>query len=177
MEKIQDFLKPNRKNSKTHQGTFTPMYPYKYIGDVNAIYFRSGWELKFYQWCDLEPLVIHYSVESVQVPYINPIDKRQHRYYIDVYMEILMSDGTKVKWLIEIKPDKYTTFPKLPKKKTIKSMRNYKDHYNTVLINIEKFKAAKYYSQQLGCIFGIASLSKKTNRFNLIEWNEDNKLK
>jgi hypothetical protein len=88
-----------------------------------------------------------------------------------------MSDDTKVKWLIEIKPDKYTTFPKLPKKKTIKSMRNYKDHYNTVLINIEKFKAAKYYSQQLGCIFGIASLSKKTNRFNLIEWNEDNKLK
>lgn len=171
VERIQDFLKPN-KNAKTNQGTFIPSNPEKYIGDVNQIYFRSGWELEYYQFCDRTPEIIKYSVESVHVQYINPIDKKPHRYFIDVYMEISRPDGSHTKWLIEIKPEKYTIFPKRPKKETKSSMRNYTRDYNTTLINIEKFRAAKYYSKQLGASFGVVSKDKKTCKFSLVEWDE-----
>ena len=166
---IQDFLKP-RANAPTNQGSFTPRNPNKYKGDLSKIYFRSGWELKFLQWCDDTQSIISYASECVKVPYIHPLDNRPHEYYIDFYIDMKLSDGTTQKWLIEVKPEKYTKLPKEPKKKTAKSMKNYRVHYQTSLINIEKFKSAKYYSKQMGAIFGVISIDKKTQRFSLVEW-------
>ena len=170
-EWIQDILKP-RADANTNQGTFHPQNPQKYKGDLNKIYFRSGWELKFYQMCDTRPEIIEYAVECVKVPYISPIDHRAHEYFIDVYLEMRLSDGKTQKWLIEIKPEKYTKIPKEPKKKTAKSMKNYKNHVATSLVNIEKFKSAKYYSKQMGAIFGVVSINKKTQNFQIVEWDE-----
>lgn len=168
---IQDFLKPN-KNAKTHQGTFIPMNPDKYIGNVSKIYYRSGWEFEFLKFCDRDNRIIRYSSESVHVPYMNPIDRKAHRYFIDIYLEMIDSGGKLVKWWIEIKPDKYTKFPTEPKRKSAKAMANYKRHYETTLVNIEKFKSAKYWSKQMGCNFGVASMDKKTRLFSLVEWDE-----
>lgn len=172
MERIQDFLKPRYgSEQKTRQGAFHPNNPDKYVGNLCQIYYRSGWEFEFYKWLDDSPNVVRWSSESVQVPYINPLDKKQHRYFIDVYMEVMMG-GEKIKWLIEIKPHKYTVFPKQPKKKTQSAMKNYVIDYNKTLVNIAKFKAAKYYSEQLGALFGVVSKDKKTNKFKLEEWSE-----
>ena len=172
-EWIQDFLKP-REDAKTNQGTFHPQNPHKYKGDLSKIYFRSGWELKFFQMCDTNPLITEYASECVKVPYISPIDNRPHEYFIDIYMEMKLSDGSKQKWLIEIKPEKFTKLPKEPKKKTAKAMKNYRDHVATSLTNIEKFKSAKFYSKQMGAMFGVVSINKDTQQFKLVEWDESN---
>ena len=172
-ESIQDFLKPN-SNAKTNQGTFIPMHPEKYVGDVTKIYFRSGWEFKFLQFCDINDNILRYSSEAVQVPYISPIDRKPHRYYIDMFIEMRCRDGEVVKWLIEIKPSKYTKLPNLPKRQTKKSMDTYNYHKNMSLVNIEKFKAAKYWSEQMGAKFGILEMNRHTEQFSIIEFDETN---
>lgn len=170
-DRIQDFLKPKADSDVFHQGTFHPINEDKYVGNLGQIYYRSGWEFEFYKWLDSTPAVVRYSVESVHIPYINPLDNKEHRYFIDVYMELKMGESV-VKWLIEIKPHKYTVFPMLPKRKTKKAMENYTKDYNKTLVNIAKFKAAKYYAEMLGCMFGVVSMDKKTKKFSLIEWSE-----
>lgn len=183
-EDIQDFLKPRsgygydsngrRKKgySNTNQGYFHPVNESKYIGDVTKIIFRSGWEFKFLQFCDVNDNIIRYSSEAVQVPYIDPFDKKVHRYYIDMFIEMRCSDGSIAKWLLEIKPDKYTKIPLPPKKKTKKAIEAYEYHKRMTLINIEKFKAAKYWSEQLGAKFGIIQMDRYTEQFSLIEFDE-----
>ena len=47
-----------------------PKNPDKYAGDVNNIISRSGWETKFFNWCDNNPSVIAWNSEEVVVPYI-----------------------------------------------------------------------------------------------------------
>ena len=40
-------------DSKYNQGKFRPRNPQKYGGDVSNIVYRSSYELKFMQYCDL----------------------------------------------------------------------------------------------------------------------------
>jgi len=170
-ERIQDFLKPN-PNAQTYQGVFHPINTNKYIGDTKQIYYRSGWEFEYYKWLDRCDAVIRYSIENVKVQYISPLDQKKHFYYIDVFMETKSKYGGTVKWLIEIKPQKYTLFPQLPKKKTEKAMKNYYKTYNTTLVNIAKFKAASNYAKNIDALFGVVSKDKATGVFKTVQWNE-----
>lgn len=96
-----------------HQGRFIPRNPKKYRGDVTNIIYRSGYEVKFMNWCDLNDDVTEWSSEEVVIPYRSPIDKKIHRYFIDFYAKI----GGKV-YLIEVKPERFTRPPDIPKRKT-----------------------------------------------------------
>lgn len=106
---------PLQKNSKFRQGIFTPKNPSKYIGKGKPIY-RSGWELKFFRWCDDNANVIEWASESVIIPYTNPLDRKVHRYYTDGV--IALKEGNEIKkYVIEIKPSSQVLPPKAGKKK------------------------------------------------------------
>ena len=115
---IKTFLKP--RAGKIQQGYFKPVNPDKYIGKLDQIIFRSSWEFKFLKWLDSSPTVLAYASEPVGIPYLSPLDKRAHTYYVDFYVVTKDNSGNQQKWLIEIKPNKYTKPPTVPKTMTNK---------------------------------------------------------
>ena len=70
-------------------------------------------------WCDMNESVLEWGSEEIAIPYRSPLDNRMHRYFPDFYMKI----GSK-KYLIEIKPYRFTQEPNIPKKKTKRNKRN-----------------------------------------------------
>ena len=44
--------------SHYHQGKFVPKNPKKYRGNVETIWYRSGWECRFMRWLDETPQVL-----------------------------------------------------------------------------------------------------------------------
>ena len=66
-------MNPLQHNSKFRQGVFKPKNTDKYKGKGHPVY-RSGWELKFFRWCDESINVLEWASESVIIPYTNPIE-------------------------------------------------------------------------------------------------------
>lgn len=128
---------PLQKNSKFRQGTYKPKNPQKYIGKEQPVY-RSGWELKFFTWCDNNNNVVEWASEAVIIPYVSPLDGKVHRYYTDGVVAI--REGNKiVKYIIEIKPSTQVVPPVAGKKR-----KNTIIYENARFIqNQAKWKAAK----------------------------------
>jgi len=151
---------PLKKDDKYRQGLFKPKNTQKYVGRGMPVY-RSGWELKFFRWCDDNPNVVEWASESVIIPYTNPIDGKVHRYYTDGVIAIKELDKI-VKYIIEIKPSSQLSAPVRGRKRQ-----------NTVLYenyryvqNQSKWKAAKTWCEKHGYKFLILTekelgLSKK----------------
>lgn len=152
-KKIQEFLKPRAGRIK--QGYFRPVNQEKYIGDIRSIIFRSSWEFRFLKWLDSSPTVVAYSSEPIGINYYNPLDKRGHVYYVDFFMMTRDSNGVEQKFLIEVKPDKYTKPPSTPERMTDKQTANYVYAAKQYIINQAKFQAAKDFALQRGMKFGI----------------------
>lgn len=127
--------------TKTYKGRFRPNDPSKYRGDITNIIYRSLWELRFMKWCDTNHGVIEWGSETVIIPYISPVDKKIHRYFVDFYMKVRSSDNVIQKYLIEIKPERFTKPPEIPKKKTKKFI----DEVFQYGVNQAKWKAAFEY--------------------------------
>lgn len=124
--------------TKTYKGKFRINNPAKYKGDINNVVYRSLWELKFMKWCDTNPNVSEWGSETVIVPYISPLDKRVHRYFVDFYIKVKSRDGKVQKYLIEIKPERFTKPPAIPQKKT----KRFVDEVFQYGVNEAKWKAA-----------------------------------
>lgn len=122
-----------------YRGKFKPQNPQKYKGDVNNIVYRSSWELKAFSWCDKNPSIIKWASEEVVIPYISPIDNRQHRYFIDLYMEVRDVNGKIKRYLVEIKPKKYTEPPAQSARKT----KQYIQEVVQYSVNMAKWNAAR----------------------------------
>lgn len=98
-----------RKYKQYKQGLYRPTNKNKYKGKGDPRYL-SGWELKFFRWCDNNPDVLEWSSENVIIPYLNPLTGRTHRYMVDNH--VIIREGDKVvKYLIEIKPKRQTRKP------------------------------------------------------------------
>jgi len=138
---------PLQKNSKFRQGTYKPKNSAKYIGKEQPVY-RSGWELKFFRWCDDNVNVKEWSSESIIIPYVSPIDGKVHRYYIDGVVAIQEGQNI-VKYIIEIKPSSQVTPPVPGKKK--KSTLIYEN--SRWIQNQAKWKAAREWCQKKGYKF------------------------
>jgi len=106
---------PLQKNSKFRQGVYKPKNTSKYIGKGNPVY-RSGWELKFFRWCDDNINVVEWASESVIIPYVSPLDGKVHRYYTDGVVALREGDVI-TKYIIEIKPSSQVLPPKPGKKR------------------------------------------------------------
>lgn len=138
-----------RENQYT-QGKFKPKNPSKYNGDCSNIIFRSSYELKFMQYCDLTESVISYQSEEFCIPYISPIDGRYHRYYPDFFIKYKDKEGKIRKAIIEIKPEKDLREPeKNPKRKT----KSWAYSVKTWAVNQQKWSAAKKYCEERGIEF------------------------
>ena len=131
------------KNQSYKQGIYNPVNQKKYVGRGRPEY-RSSWELKFFQWCDRNVNILEWSSESVIVPYVSPIDKRVHRYFVDSNILLRENDVIK-KYLVEIKPSKQTRPPVNSKNKK-KSTIIYENV--TYAINQAKWAAAEKYAKK-----------------------------
>jgi hypothetical protein len=140
--------------SKYHQGWYKLKVPEKYITskqsitEGNGIRFMSSWEerkkkKKMFLFCDLNPAVKKWSSEPFPIPYFNELDQKVHHYYVDLYMEYEDGSGKTRRVLVEIKPLKETMPPKMPVKKTSRSMGNYEKAVATFIINQAKWNAAR----------------------------------
>jgi hypothetical protein len=101
---------------KTYKGKYPVKKPEKYNGDVNSVIYRSHWEKLCFKYCEDNNDIKAWNSEGVIIPYICATDRRRHKYHMDLCIEY--TDGTIV--LVEIKPDKQTRMPKVPKRKTKK---------------------------------------------------------
>lgn len=118
----------------------------KYSGDPDNVIFRSLWERNAFKWCDESSQIIKWSSEEIVVPYLYEVDKRYHRYFVD--LKLTFKDGRTV--LVEIKPDKETRPPKRPDKS-----KRYINEALTYVKNQNKWKAAKSYAHDRGWEFQI----------------------
>ena len=118
----------------------------KYRGDPSKVIYRSHWEKLCFMWCDNNPNVKHWSSEETVVPYLWEIDKKMHRYFVD--LKITFNDGKTI--LVEIKPDKETTPPKKPDKS-----KRYIGEALTYVKNMNKWEAATKYAKDRGWDFQI----------------------
>ena len=134
---------------ETYKGKYRITNSKKYRGDINNIVYRSSWELKFMKWCDLNESILEWGSETTVIPYKSPVDNKIHRYFVDFYIKVKNKDGFVKKYLVEIKPEKFTKPPEIPKKQTkqfIQEVFNYG-------INQAKWKDADRFCQDRGWKF------------------------
>jgi len=124
--------------TKTYKGRYRVVNAKKYKGDISNIVYRSLWELKFMKWCDDNISVVEWGSETIIVPYISPIDNKIHRYFVDFYIKIKNKNNLIEKYLIEIKPEKFTKPPEIPTKRT----KQFIDEVFQYGVNDAKWKAA-----------------------------------
>lgn len=142
-------IKPGSNNFKYSQGYYKPINENKYVGPKPIIY-RSSWEQKFCVYCDKSEEIIKWSSEPIKIKYYNPLNKKYHHYYPDFYIKIKASDGNIKEYLVEIKPKNHIKKPDPPKRKTKKSVKNYKYAVNTYIKNLYKSRAAKKLANNRG---------------------------
>lgn len=169
----------NVKNFQQYM--FYPKYPSKVVSDVNKLKAKSSWEFEFFKRMDETDAIIRWGYETIKIPYIKPTDYREHKYELDIVAEAI-EDGRRRIFFFEIKPKKFTQYPKKPKTMTEGSKRhsNYLAHCQEVEINIAKFNAATEYARSqstrnlpvtfIVVCFDIDKKTKKVN-FEQIVWN------
>lgn len=119
----------------------------KYSGDHTKVVYRSLWEKYCFQWCDANTDIASWSSEEVVIPYVYDVDKRYHRYFMD--LKITFKDGKTL--LVEIKPDKETKPPAFNGRKT----KRYINEGLTYVKNMNKWAAAQEYAADRGWGFQI----------------------
>ena len=90
------------------------------------------------KWCDQNPAVQEWGSETIIVPYISPLDRKVHRYFVDFYIKIKNKHGIVQKYLVEIKPERFTKPPVIPERKT----KRFMDEVFQWGVNEAKWKAA-----------------------------------
>jgi hypothetical protein len=131
------------------QGIFKPANAAKYLGSSYPMY-RSGWELKFFRWADLNENIICWGSENIIVPYINPLDGKVHRYFVDNFVVFKDNKGDKKKFLIEIKPSKQVAKPEPSSRKKKSTILH---EQTTWITNQAKWEAAKKWADKKGYSF------------------------
>jgi hypothetical protein len=136
-----------------HQGKFKPQRPEKYVGDVQNVFYRSGLEFRVMRYFDRTPGIISWSSEEVRIPYISPVDARQHTYFPDFLIKMKHKDGSIRSVLIEVKPDSQTKPPKLPTNS--RQGKRFLNETATYNINQAKWQAAQAWCQRQNATFMI----------------------
>jgi hypothetical protein len=131
---------------KTYSGRYKVKNTLKYKGDVSNVVFRSMWDRNCFAWCDDNSEIKEWSSEEIVVPYFYDVDKRYHRYFVD--LKITFNNGKTI--LVEIKPEKEAQLPKRPDKS-----KRYLNEALTYVKNQNKWKAASEFAKDQGWSFEI----------------------
>jgi len=129
-----------------YSGKYKLKKPAKYSGDPENVVYRSLWEKAAFIWCERNPSVKSWVSEEIVIPYYWDIDRRYHRYFMD--LKITFTDGRTI--LVEIKPEKETAPPKRPDKS-----KRYINEAMTYVKNRNKWGAAETYAKDRGWGFEI----------------------
>lgn len=121
-----------------YSGKYKVKNPHKYEGDFTNVVYRSLWEKYCFKWCDENTNVKSWSSEEVVIPYFYEVDKKYHRYFMD--LKITYTNGTTV--LVEIKPKKETAPPTFNGRKT----KQYINEGLTYVKNMNKWAAAQKFA-------------------------------
>lgn len=129
-----------------YSGKYTVKNKRKYKGDPGKVVYRSHWEKMVFMWCDKHDQIVEWSSEETIVPYFYEVDKKYHRYFVD--LKIMFNTGETI--LVEIKPAKETEPPKKPDKS-----KRYISEAMTYVKNMNKWEAADDYAKDRGWKFQI----------------------
>ena len=148
---------PPHKRSRFRQGYYALTNAEKYIGDPTKIIYRSSWEYRFCKYCDTTPEITMWSSEPVAIPYVSPLDGKQHSYFVDFYMKLEKPDGA-IEYLVEVKPSKSLKQPVMAEGLvTMNKLKQFNDAASTWVINRAKFKAAEEFARINGKSFIIVT--------------------
>lgn len=154
---VKNYIQNNKPilspKSKYSQGYFKPKYPEKYLGNVENIIFRSGLEKRWFSYFDNHPSIISWNCEEFIVRYLNPIDNKLHRYYIDVYIKYKTKKNEIREAIIEIKPLTQVKKPVMPKSN--RKTRGFVYAVNQYIVNVSKWNTAKLVAEEKGIEFKI----------------------
>jgi hypothetical protein len=143
---------PRKEDYSYRQGKFKPLHPEKYKGDPTGIIYRSSYELKFMNYCDLNESISEWKSEEFFIPYRSPIDNRIHRYFPDFFIKYKDKEGNMRKVIIEVKPKKDLKMPEQsPKRKTKSWVYSVKAY----AVNQAKWSAAREFCADRGYEFRI----------------------
>ena len=135
---------------KFRQGYYNPIHPEKYVTNTKQIIYRSSWELKFMKWLDISEEVVEWASEPVSIKYFYTVDSRMHTYYPDFYFAFKKQDGSIVKYIVECKPSNQLKEPEPPKRRTVKTIKNYNYLMECCIKNSCKRVAAKKWCEEHG---------------------------
>ena len=127
----------------SYKGKYKPEYPKKYKGDPTNIIYRSSYELKFMNWCDMNEDIQEWGSEEIAIPYRSPLDNKIHRYFPDFIVKKKNNTGNIETVVIEVKPKSQTSAPKVQKRAT----RRYVNEVYTWGVNSAKWKAAQNFCE------------------------------
>lgn len=125
-------------------GTFKPQNPDKYVGTFPIVY-RSSWELTVCRMCDNHPDIIQWASESVKIPYVNPLTRKQTVYVPDFMVMFEDKSGNRRVELWEIKPRKETF---------LEEAKSQRDKL-ALAINAAKWKEAQKWANSRGAVFRV----------------------
>jgi hypothetical protein len=132
-----------------YKGIFKPVNYKKYRGDPTRIVYRSLWERKAMKYFDENPNILEWSSEETIVPYYDPVQGKNRRYFPDFVIKARQADGSTKTIMLEVKPKKETIEPKKQKRIT----KRYITEVTTWGTNQAKWKAAKEYCLDRGWSF------------------------
>ena len=121
----------------SYKGIYRPSNPKKYKGDPQNIIYRSLWERKFMNYCDLNENILEWASEEFWIPYLDPTTNRVRRYFPDFFIKYKDKDNNIRRSVIEVKP-------KETKGKSRKTMIN---ESMTYVKNQAKWKAAREFCE------------------------------
>lgn len=143
---------PRHEDRKYNQGKFRPKNPQKYKGDPTNIVYRSSYELKFMNYCDLNESVNQWRSEEFFIPYKSPLDGKVHRYFPDFFVKYKDKNGNDRTLVVEIKPEKELKMPPVnPQKRT----KSWAYQVQTWAKNQAKWEAAKEWCEDRNYEFRI----------------------
>lgn len=133
---------------KFSKGEYIPKNPQKIIGKTPIIY-RSSWEISLMKVLDENPAVLHWSSESISIPYKNPLTGEWSLYLPDFFAIYVDKRGNKHAEIIEVKPSKEDPW-------SSKEQRRMTNRTKLVqAINAAKWMAAMAYCKKRGWTFRV----------------------
>ncbi len=139
----------------SYSGSYKLENPLKYIGKGAEPIYKSHYELVMFRWLDTNIKVKRWGYELIEIPYFFPIDSKVHKYQVDIYAEIIDTEGNVSRFLAEIKPNAETKLPAYPSSKNSSAIRSYNLKKVTFIKNQAKWLAASQFCEQAGMKFKI----------------------
>ena len=127
------------------QGVYQVQNKQKYVGK-HAPHYRSGWELVFCRFCDLNENILHWASEAIAIPYIHPLTGKRSTYIPDFFVVYRNKNGQQIAEVVEIKPKKQSLI-----ESKITDSRN----RAVVAVNHAKWASATQWCKQKGYTFRV----------------------